>query len=278
MKAVVLIDNRRVDWSFAKEHGLSMYVEYAGKKCLVDVGLSDGFLANAELLGIDIADVDYLFLTHGHADHVGGLPFFLQKNKKAKVYVAENALTQKYFSTRRGLKDISPNFKSDLLYTRMHYVCADMEVEAGIHLVFNKEHNYAMPYGNLFLHQQIEGCLVTDDFAHELIVTFGQDQLLVCCGCAHNGLLNMLQSVRNTLHSEIRWVIGGFHLLDVDDMSQYESKEEIAAVGQELKTQYPNTHFYTGHCTGDEPFLNLKSILGDKLEQFYAGKEIEFKQ
>lgn len=274
MKAIVLIDNRREDAALSKEHGLSVYIEYAGKKCLVDVGLSDGFLSNAALLGVDIEAIDYVFLTHGHADHVGGLPFFLQKNKKAKVFVAENALTQKYFSTRRGLKDISPNIKADLLYTRMQYVSCDMEVDVGIRLLFNKEQRFAMPFGNQFLHQQIENELVSDDFKHELIVTFGEDELLVCSGCAHNGLLNMLQSVQQTIDAPIRWVIGGFHLLDVDDMSQYESKDEIATIGNLLKEQYPHTDFYTGHCTGDAPYQNLKSILDNKLSQFYAGKEI----
>lgn len=276
MKAIVLIDNRRQNSAFKKEHGLSIYVEYGGKKCLVDLGLSDGFLANAELLGVNIEDIDYVFLTHGHADHVGGLPFFLQKNKKAKIFVAQNALTQKYFSTRRGLKDISPNFQSKLIFSRMQSVLRDIEIEPGIRLTFNKIHNYQMPQGNQFLFQEVDGKMVQDEFNHELIVSFGIEQLLVCTGCAHHGLLNMLDSVRRTVKSPIKWVLGGFHLLDVDDMSQYESKEEIAAIGKQLKQEYPDSYFYTGHCTGDEPFANLQSILGNKLSQFYTGKEINF--
>ena len=78
MKIVVLSDNKKTCESFESEHGLSVYIETENQRCLLDVGASDIFIRNAERLGVDIKSVDLLFISHGHADHLGGLLLFLE--------------------------------------------------------------------------------------------------------------------------------------------------------------------------------------------------------
>ena len=36
------------------------------------------------------------------------------------------------------------------------------------------------------------------------------------------------------------------------------------------------TVFYTGHCTGEEPFEMMKEIMGDGLRYLHCGDELEF--
>lgn len=60
-------------------HGLSVLVTgRAGdetRTMLFDVGpYGDTWLANAERLGVDLATIDTIFLSHWHADHSGGFP------------------------------------------------------------------------------------------------------------------------------------------------------------------------------------------------------------
>ncbi len=275
IKATVVIDNRREEEQYRIEHGFSLYVETSKHKCLVDVGLSKAFLDNAEQLGIDIADIDYLFLSHGHVDHVGGLPFFLKQNDKAEIIVSSLAFEQKYFSTRRGLKDISANINIDADKHRFVFVEQDMSLEKDIHVIIPTEKKYPLPLGNQTLWKDAGNGRVKDDFAHELIFCFGKEKLMVCSGCAHNGVANILSTVSSQINVPIATVIGGFHLLDVDDMSQYESAQEISDVANLLKEKYPEAIFYTGHCTGDEPFENMKKVLGGNLHQFYVGKQVE---
>jgi hypothetical protein len=89
------------------EHGLSLYIETDHKKIIFDTGQTGHFILNAEKLGIDIRDVDYLILSHGHYDHTGGLKKFLEINSKAAVLAKEEIFIPKFSGKTRyiGLKD-----------------------------------------------------------------------------------------------------------------------------------------------------------------------------
>ena len=80
-RLTVLSDNRSSDPSrFHTEHGLSILLDTGEHRVLLDTGVSDLFLRNARKLGINLADADYVFLSHGHHDHAGGLGTFLAVN------------------------------------------------------------------------------------------------------------------------------------------------------------------------------------------------------
>ena len=68
------------------EHGLSILLQTERHKILLDTGASDVFIRNAELLGVDLSNVDYVLISHGHSDHAGGLRYFLEQNQRAKDY------------------------------------------------------------------------------------------------------------------------------------------------------------------------------------------------
>jgi 7,8-dihydropterin-6-yl-methyl-4-(beta-D-ribofuranosyl)aminobenzene 5'-phosphate synthase len=66
-----LVENTAISKDFGSEHGLSLYIETKKHKILFDVGASGLFLQNAKRLGVNIVDVDFLVISHGHCDHGG---------------------------------------------------------------------------------------------------------------------------------------------------------------------------------------------------------------
>lgn len=103
------------------------------------------------------------------------------------------------------------------------------------------------------------------DFSHELAFVIGD---VLFTGCAHHGILNILESIQEL----IRLSIGGFHLLDSHLSEYYETDEQLQEIASELANRYPDVVFYTGHCTGDHCFEVLSREKGLRIHQFHVGK------
>ena len=58
MRIINLIEDTPGKEECLFEHGLSFYIETEQHKLLVDAGSTDAFLKNAEVLGVDLSEVD----------------------------------------------------------------------------------------------------------------------------------------------------------------------------------------------------------------------------
>jgi 7,8-dihydropterin-6-yl-methyl-4-(beta-D-ribofuranosyl)aminobenzene 5'-phosphate synthase len=277
MKAVVLSDNRLLDSSFESEHGLSVYLEKEKQKFLFDTGASGVFIRNAAKAGVDLTQVDYVFVSHGHRDHAGGLEQFLQLNQKAKVVLSKYALNRKYYSKRTGFREIGVDLDLSRYPGRFLFVEDQPVLGDEIHVLKPSVRLFPIPKGNRTLYRESESGLVLDEFKHEIVVAIGGKELFVFTGCAHLGLLNMLESVAKDTGKPIRHVLGGFHLLDSTDSQSYETPEAIENIIQQIHNHYSDTLFYTGHCTGDEVCRQLTQELTGQVQTFYAGMGVEFR-
>ena len=265
MKCTILTDNRTNDSQLIAEHGLSVYVETARHKLLLDTGASDVFIRNAERLGIDLTEVDYAFISHGHTDHAGGLSAFMQLNSKAHVLLSPHCLDRVFYSDRDGLHPITTDWTS-INHSRLKLIDKNTQVEDDLWVFPSCKNQYPLPRGNRHLWAgETAECLVLDDFCHELVLYV--DGLLFT-GCAHNGLENILATVPTNL--PLHTVLGGFHLLD-----GYETSEDLLRLAQHLKETYPKVRFYTSHCTGDASLQTMQQVLGEQLQGFSVGRIIE---
>lgn len=275
MKLIVLSDNNALNESLQSEHGLSVYVETSNYKCLLDTGASDIFIQNAAKMHVDLKSIDYVIISHGHADHIGGLSAFLNINSKAKIILSRHILNQTYYSKRLGLRKISVDLDVAHFADRFIFIDDEDFKEYDMHVFKVNELVYPLPKANCNLFKDAGNGLEPDNFNHELIITFGTKDLFVFTGCCHNGLLNILKSIPLNARQNIRYVMGGFHLLDSSVHQSYESEAEILALSQILHSHFPLTDFITGHCTGEHAYNTMKKVLECRLRHFFTGFTLE---
>ncbi len=269
MQLTVLIDNKpSASGTLHSEHGLSMHFNYGGRSFLVDTGATPLFAENAAALGIEIADVDFLILSHAHVDHTGGLRTFLERNSKAKVYLSQNILGNSYYSTRRGAKrDISPDHSLFEQYSERFFpVSGSTSLCEGVVVISDIKSLHKKPAANATLLKND----AHDDFSHEMFVTVDTPQGKVLLSpCSHMGAMNIMDSVDGTLSH----FVGGLHLLDSDERFSFESEEELRAIATAFKEK--GIHLHTGHCTGENAKRIFLQQLGGLYSEFYTGYTVE---
>ncbi len=270
MTVTILSDNRSTDSRrFPTEHGLSVLLHTHGHNVLLDTGASDLFVRNARELDIDLSSVDYVFLSHGHADHAGGLTSFLIHNHGARILVSPYAVSGHFFSKRNGLHSITAEWPMREMEGRTLWVEQTQQIVEGMYAIAGIPHTHEMPLGNSNLYvSSAQGELILDDFRHEMALYL--DGFLFT-GCAHSGLENILDACPWPVHT----VLGGFHLLDSRLGACYETSDVLVDLARRLVNRYPHTTFYTSHCTGDVAFRSLSSVMGDRLRHFSCGMQME---
>ena len=245
---------------FLTEHGYSLYIEFQGLKILVDTGASDIFLKNAELLGLNISEIDFAVLSHGHRDHTGGLKHLISQTH-CPIYLSENVYGKKFHSCRgdKGLRNIGTDLELLEKYSnRFRIVSENCWINPGIALVGNKNFGFPQPYGNKFLTAEVDGEVFPDDFSHELhlcIVT--EDGLEIISPCSHGGFGNIVSACREFTGVEnvLRYT-GGLHIVESEQVAV-----EVASFLEVKSSLTPSTIINTSHCTCPEAMKLIKKCM-----------------
>lgn len=275
MKVTTIVENTKSnpDDNFVVVNGLSMQFEMDGMKVLCDSGPTDALIRNAEILGVDLQDIDLVVISHGHFDHSDGLKHFLETNKKAKVYLHENAVGDYYFDMGGG-SPLYIGINKEIFQShedRLQYLSGSTQISDKLYAVTGFEKKYPLP-GNAFLMKKVGEEFLPDDFAHEVLYVFERaDGLVLFSGCSHNGILNVIDAcMREFADTPIKAVLGGFHMMNPATGVISETPEYVKKVAEGLLA-LPIEKTYSGHCTGIEAYEILKESMGDKIEYFPTG-------
>ena len=253
------------------EHGLSFYIETKKHKLLLDTGASGKTLKNAEMLGIDLTQVDTVILSHGHYDHSGGIMAFAEINPNAKIYLQRSARYDYY-----NLKDNKEKYigidKAILELPQVQLLDGNCSIDEELFLFTNVTGRKYWAKSNLLLKRKVEGEFVQDVFDHEqcLVIT-EEDKHVLLSGCAHNGILNILEAYNSYFDKQPSMVISGFHLIKKEAYDE-EEIQMIQDTARELQKYH--TMFYTGHCTGIPAYDIMKEIMQEKLVFVHSGMTV----
>lgn len=265
-----LVENKTEHTGMLAEHGLSIYIEADGKKILFDAGATDIVIHNAEVMGVDLSDVDLAAVSHGHYDHTGGFPAFCDINKNAKIYIHKNAFRDSY-----GFRNGEPeDEKSGICWTEEECVALEERfifTEGPAYITDNICITGTVPYAegtNItenFYFKDEDSNWQKDDMSHEQVLVIREsDGLYIFSGCSHRGVISALEAGKSMFPGErVAVLVAGMHLYSASAEDRAYVVDQMAAEG--LDKVMPV------HCTGIKAICDLKTKLGDACVVAVAG-------
>jgi len=250
------------------EHGFSALVERGDEKVLFDTGQGYALVHNARILQIDLASIKKVVLSHGHNDHTGGLAEFLRVGGSREIYAHPGIFSARFRKVPDGLP-----IPIGLPFTRPYLEGLGAEfklseeprkVTEGIMTtgVVSRKTSFETGDTTLLVGHD-DGTCSPDPLSDDLsLIVEGETGVAVVLGCAHSGLVNILNHVRD-LKPDIlvKAVIGGTHLGLSSEEQMTATIEAMAQMGVEKVG--------ASHCTGLVGAARLREALGDSF--FFAG-------
>lgn len=271
--------------SILAEHGFSALVKTTREKgrthtLLFDFGFSEaGAARNAETLGVNMQEVEWAALSHGHSDHTGALQALGAAIGKRNLPLAVHPSA---FKSPRYLK-----FGED---SKVYFPKLTREmVEAAGFAAVEADKPFLMLYDTvLFLsgiprrtdfekgwpivHCKQEGKEVRDAIEDDasIVMHLKNKGLVILSGCAHAGIVNTVHyAVEVTGIDRIHAVMGGFHL------SGPLFEPLIDRTTDALKKINP-AYIIPTHCTGRKAIMAMEKAMPGQFILNMAGTKLTF--
>jgi 7,8-dihydropterin-6-yl-methyl-4-(beta-D-ribofuranosyl)aminobenzene 5'-phosphate synthase len=274
MKLTVLAENT-VPTSFGLlgEHGFSVLVETEGESLLFDTGQHGAVVHNARTLGRDLSRVRKIVLSHGHYDHANGLEAVLRSaGEGVEIHAHPDVFKPKYVQWQGKIRFIGIKYTraylEDELGAVFHFKTKITEVAEDIWMT--GEVPMTNPYEKIpeALLEKSEDGWTTDPFRDDnSLIIRTHNGLSIILGCAHRGMVNILEAVKTNFKEPVYAVIGGTHLGGA-------SGEHLDFVKRYLKTEDIKL-FAPGHCTGVERIMEFRNEFPAITQPAFCGSVFE---
>ena len=229
----VLYDNYPFQDGCSADWGFAALIEGLNQTILFDTGTKgDILIKNIDALKVDLKKVDLIFISHDHGDHTGGLPAVFGRKTGIPVYIPSSANTTLPAEiTRVGGRPIP--------------VRDSTEIFPGV-----------LSTGDLgeAIHEQ---AMIIDSPRGSILIT----------GCAHPGIVSIVEKAKAVGKKDVWMVLGGFHLVNTSPAEV----DKIVARFKELGVQRVGAT----HCTGDAAIGMFRKAFGPGFVELGVGRKIE---
>ncbi len=234
MQIKILYDNFSLNRKFKSGWGFSCLVD---EKILFDTGEdATALLKNMETMKADISQFEAVVISHDHWDHQGGLGGVLERNSKLKVYACPG------FS--RDFKDRVKSYGSRLIELDKFSLIAD----------------------NVYSTGEIKGIYAGGNMPEQSLVLKTSPGITIITGCAHPGIIKIIENVKENLPGNIHLVMGGFHLLKED-------KKSIISIVNKFR-QSGVARVAPSHCSGADAAAEFRKEYKENFIELKAGQAI----
>lgn len=278
MRLTVLVDNQTLtDRYFVAEPAVSYFIEEDGTKVLFDAGYSNAFIANARKLQVDLFDLDFVVLSHGHLDHTWGLVPLVRlfaEGQLEGMRISKPALVAHPDALAARRLESHPQAGSLLTEEQLarffHLRLSRQTVSLTDRLTFLGEierrtgFEAKSPLG--FVE---EGGVEREDFVLDdsALVYRSPEGLVVVTGCSHSGVCNILDHAKKVCADDrVLDIVGGLHLLNPPP-------QQLAGTLAYLKALRPRA-LHACHCTDLPSKVALSSVV--ELKEVGVGLTLEW--
>ncbi len=257
-------------------HGQSFLVKAGKDAVLIDAGGSGEILLNnMTVLGVSPDSITHLVLSHGHYDHTGGIPAFLDARTGSAplpVFAHPDVREVKqgkmlFIKKPLGFPHLDENQLAKLAF---HYSKEPQNVIPAMRTT-GEITNRPERDGSEPAAQHLEnGTFVKDPVRDDMSVILDvKDGQVIITGCAHAGILNICAFAKAASKKPIKAIIGGTHMV------RY-SPAEVLATGETLEKKYDDPVLYVNHCTDHLPVKIMKQTPATRiLKEKYGDQKVK---
>ncbi|PLX96783.1 MAG: MBL fold metallo-hydrolase [Desulfuromonas sp.] len=256
------------------EHGFACHLSTPEGDFLFDTGGGMTIMNNAEKLGIDFTYLQGIMFSHGHYDHVGGLKQVLEKTGPVPIYAHPDLFNERYSKNSGKLVNIGMPWKRpelEDLGAEFIFSSASYEVTPSLTLSGEIPHLHPEETGdpNLVVPAANEEDYNADPLHDDLSLFIRSEKgLVILLGCAHAGLLNIIDhALAVTGENKIHMILGGTHL-------KFCSEEQMSATLARLE-ELQVERIGASHCTGLRGARRLAEKFGDRFFSASVGVKID---
>ncbi|MDD4909673.1 MAG: MBL fold metallo-hydrolase [Candidatus Omnitrophica bacterium] len=235
MQIKVIFDKNVSSSDICAGWGLSFLID---NRVLFDTGPREScFLSNIEALGVDIDELEAVVISHEHWDHEGGLPAVLKRNNRLKVYACPG------FS--REFKRRVRSYGAELVEAdKVVSICKDVWSTG-----------------------ELPGLYIFRYLPEQSLVLKTQKGLTIMTGCAHPGIVKIIEYVKQNIPGNIHLVLGGYHLMDRPKMVIASIVRKFKRLGVERAAP--------SHCSGQNAIMLFRREYGSNFSEVKVGGIIE---